>query len=1092
MAISDSSDFDWGTNDFTISCWVQWNHITTGTTEAAGNRTVMRHGDPSNEGASITLEHNSVADGRYPKLTVNGYSVTSSTTLDKEKWHYIVATRSGGTLGIAVDGSTGLDSSDVSGFSSSTSLTGGSGEFCIGSHGGSSGGTSGHGSFHGYITDFKVVNGTAESTSLATAKASKTTNTKLLLQPTSSDSSEFVDISDSSHTITAYGNSCNVRHDSLDHCGGSHMQTSGPYTEKKHSYAMNWATNTGTMQGWHTTTHPNHQLFWLNNAWHMAGWFKFNKIALRDSTSYTQRLRIPLVTDAEHGNFGYSGWVVNIDLSDLRLCIVDGSSQNAGAFDTIKPTGQKAIKPNTWHYIEISCESSGNSDIHFFLDGEKQSTTTGATVGYNNFNSSTPSFNKGQHKAHTSADGHSHWSLFNFHMDSRVGHTTNYTVPSTISPKSPYETLGADGSSDSGAAFVVTGTNTTLIDTPEQGKSYNNFATLTTFNSDTDDLRWNGLALQKVDSGNKSYAAVMGANGAYCSKKFYWEVQIQNVDQAQQYIGLAALDGWNMSGNVGEDTDGESWGLLVQSNAKGWYLYGNANTGWNDGWPEAFADGDIAGFAWDVAGGKIWYSKNNVWRDGNPSNGTSPTQSNLFTDRWLHPAYSNWNSNQGSDGYFIANFGQNKDFCKSSNLPSSGEDNSQNEFFYAPPTGFVAMKTSEINAPIESPKSYFDIKTWDGTYDDSMGSGTDSQTISGLDFQPAIIWVRSRTSEIGYGNYYFDSVMGFGEYALNIDGETYLNAQAIDSMSGYAGVSSVSSSGFTVDGAPETNHKTDGFGGGDTPEKYVGYCWRMGKTGSSSTWSGSGQNPDSEHYNDDSGVSVIRYDNYDGTIGSNLVLKHSLGKKPAFAVAFDGVLGDVGDFEPNQCDFYSEGHYCWHQHLDDNKYLKLNTNEAQTTWAGGDDATAGDLTPFPANGATTTSFTIGDALNINPMHVWLFAEIEGFSRFGFYQGRGNSPKYLPCGFKPRFTIIKRIDAANDWWIHDSERDGLESNLSRMCEANKSNAEKTAGTAGHKIDYNSNGIVIRNTANWDNNSSGKYIFMAFAHRPFKYANGMGGA
>ena len=104
-----------------------------------------------------------------------------------------------------------------------------------------------------------------------------------------------------------------------------------------------------------------------------------------------------------------------------------------------------------------------------------------------------------------------------------------------------------------------------------------------------------------------------------------------------------------------------------------------------------------------------------------------------------------------------------------------------------------------------------------------MGSGTDSQTISGLDFQPAIIWVRSRTSEIGYGNYYFDSVMGFGEYALNIDGETYLNAQAIDSMSGYVGVSSVSSSGFTVDGAPETNHKTDGFGGGDTPEKYVGY-----------------------------------------------------------------------------------------------------------------------------------------------------------------------------------------------------------------------------------------------------------------------------
>ena len=40
---------------------------------------------------------------------------------------------------------------------------------------------------------------------------------------------------------------------------------------------------------------------------------------------------------------------------------------------------------------------------------------------------------------------------------------------------------------------------------------------------------------------------------------------------------------------------------------------------------------------------------------------------------------------------------------------------------------------------------------------------------------------------------------------------------------------------------------------------------------------------------------------------------------------------------------------------------------------------------------------------------------------------------------------------------------------------------------YSIDFVSNGFKIRNSSNLDNNSSGTYIYLAFAETPFKTAN-----
>ena len=71
----------------------------------------------------------------------------------------------------------------------------------------------------------------------------------------------------------------------------------------------------------------------------------------------------------------------------------------------------------------------------------------------------------------------------------------------------------------------------------------------------------------------------------------------------------------------------------------------------------------------------------------------------------------------------------------------------------------------------------------------------------------------------------------------------------------------------------------------------------LGTTASS--WSRSGQDPDSEQYNSDAGVSIINYT--DGSYaGTSITLNHSLGYAPEFAIWLD-------------YDGYYNQNFCWHK-----------------------------------------------------------------------------------------------------------------------------------------------------------------------------------
>ncbi|HAX06403.1 MAG TPA: hypothetical protein DCX77_12065, partial [Acidimicrobiaceae bacterium] len=102
--------------------------------------------------------------------------------------------------------------------------------------------------------------------------------------------------------------------------------------------------------------------------------------------------------------------------------------------------------------------------------------------------------------------------------------------------------------------------------------------------------------------------------------------------------------------------------------------------------------------------------------------------------------------------------------------------------------------------------------------------------------------------------------------------------------------------------------------------------------------------------------------------------------------------------------------------------------------------------------------------------AYCFAPVAGYSAFGSYTGNGSSTgPVIDVGFKPRFVMVKRSDAANNWAIFDSAR-----SLNNDLKANTNEAEGSA-----PFDFLDNGFQPKNTYTSTNANGATYIYMAFA-------------
>jgi len=130
---------------------------------------------------------------------------------------------------------------------------------------------------------------------------------------------------------------------------------------------------------------------------------------------------------------------------------------------------------------------------------------------------------------------------------------------------------------------------------------------------------------------------------------------------------------------------------------------------------------------------------------------------------------------------------------------------------------------------------------------------------------------------------------------------------------------------------------------------------------------------------------------------------------------------------------------------------------------------------------TDTVFTLGSSNitnNNNDTYIaYLFATVPGISKVGGYTGTASDID-VDCGFTSgaRFVLIKRANAAEDWYLWDSER-GIVAGNDPYIILNSGAAQLEIYD---RIDPLSSGFTVTSSAGLSiNKASDSYIFLAIA-------------
>ena len=311
------------------------------------------------------------------------------------------------------------------------------------------------------------------------------------------------------------------------------------------------------------------------------------------------------------------------------------------------------------------------------------------------------------------------------------------------------------------------------------------------------------------------------------------------------------------------------------------------------------------------------------------------------------------------------------------------------------------------------------------------GTGSElSTTFDGdTDMQPNFVWSKNRDQAEGHK--LFDSVRGATKFIMtnNNDTET-TTAETLKSFD---------SDGVTIGTDADMNTSS---------EKNVLWCWKESAT---------------------AGFDIIAYT---GT-GSNMDVSHNLSAVPDFFV--------IKNLEVDQA------WRAFHKNMTTadpySTRMVLSEDGAATTSALGLDA---DPTSSVINIGTGTGCTNASG---EDMIVYAWTSIQGFSKFGSYLGNGNADgTFVYTGFRPAFIITKRTDSAGSWGMFDNKRSPSNVVDDRQ-NANLNEADQEHADNSH--DFLSNGFKVRTSDNQYNNSSGTYVYAAFAEAPFVNSNGVPG-
>ena len=518
---------------------------------------------------------------------------------------------------------------------------------------------------------------------------------------------------------------------------------------------------------------------------------------------------------------------------------------------------------------------------------------------------------------------------------------------------------------------------------------------------------------------NNTWSGPLGTMGA-ASGKWYWEIL------PQQSLG-ASGSGWQ--GIVGDNAS-RFWDGVDTPQGTSGILYNHAGNkdieGTQSTYGDTFTTGDIIGVALNMDDSEVTFYKNNV---AQASGVAIAFSGDIANATFVTSASSLYNSTS----YF--NFGSDSSFSGEKTAQGNTDGNGIGDFYYAPPSGFLALCTSNLSAPsIKLPGNNFNTVLYTGT-----GA---NQSITGVGFQPDFIWLKGRD----YAEHHtvYDAVRGVQKYVY----PNRQNAQATNSESVWA----IGSDGWTMGTLHEINNDTSTF---------VGWSW-LGDGVSGGTLNEDGDIDSQVNVNTASGFSIVTYTG-DETGGSTV--GHGLSQIPE--MVFTKELG------------VEDSWLVYSSPVGNTKALYLNETSAPGTSSNywNDTTPSASVVTLGSDGKANGSTSPG-------MIMYCFHSVEGYSKIGSYTGNGDDDgTFIYTGFRPAYFLFKKTNDSDSWYVMDDKRNTY--NLVTKTLKPDSNAVEASGAKGD-CDFVSNGIKFR-INDTGNDSAASYIFLAFAESPFKYAN-----
>ena len=582
-------------------------------------------------------------------------------------------------------------------------------------------------------------------------------------------------------------------------------------------------------------------------------------------------------------------------------------------------------------------------------------------------------------------------------------------------------TIGADtsGNDNHFSSSGIVASDCDMPDSPE-----NNFSTLNPLQIGQSNWTLSEGNLKGVSSTSVSGGGGVLSTMGVSSGKWYWECLLQNLNSDSSEIGIANTNSIRTDVTLGRTSD--SYAYLNNGNK----FSNNSSSSYG----ATYTTGDIIGVALDLDGGTLTFYKNNA------------SQGTAFSS--LPSGYYVMGVSEGSTGNQqtqILNFGQDSTFAGNETAGGNADANGIGDFYYSPPSGYLALCTANLPEPTISPNAdtqaddYFNTATYSGN--------SSTQNITSVGFQPDWVWIKSRSN--ASNNYVTDVVRGTSKgLQTNISNAEVTNTNVITSFN---------SDGFSLGDDATANVANI------TGRTYVSWNWKAGGTAVSNT---DGSITSSVSANTDAGFSIV---SFTGNKTRGATIGHGLGVKPDMIIMKNRDLG--------------VSWVVWFPNLQaNNQLLELNSTGAVLTNTGDPNAWWNNTSP------TSSVITLGDYDGINDdlsMIAYCFAEIEGYSKFGSYTGNGSSDgTFVYTGFRPAWIMFKRTDSTNHWLMLDNKRN-VGNLVHKFLLANASDAEDTSND--QDTDFTSNGFKVRNSNARNNASGGSYIYMAFAENPFKYAN-----